>query len=90
MAVEDWGVAIANLTGVVENDDLGGEGLGTLGRVVLVVGSDVTTLDILNGANRSDQKNRTLITNLDRDVLDVESDVVSGFSLGKRFVVHFN
>ena len=48
-------------TRVVENDNLGGKVLSTDSGLVLGVGGDISTLDIL-----------------DRDVLDVESDIVSG------------
>jgi hypothetical protein len=41
VTVEDWCVAGADLTRVVEDDDLGVEGLGTLGRIVLGVTADV-------------------------------------------------
>jgi len=49
VAVEDGRVAVADLTGVVEDDDLGEEVLGLLGGVVLGVGADVATADILDG-----------------------------------------
>jgi hypothetical protein len=49
VAVEDWCVTGTDLTRVVEDDDLGVEGLGTLGGVVLGVTSDVTTTDLLDG-----------------------------------------
>lgn len=49
VAVEDGRVTVADLTGVVEDDDLSGEGLDTRGGVVLGVTSDVTTADILDG-----------------------------------------
>ena len=49
VAVEDGSVTSADLTGVVEDDDLGGE-RGSTGRgVVLGVTSDVTTADFLDG-----------------------------------------
>ena len=73
VAIQDWGVAVTDLTGVVEDDDLGLEGLGLLGGVVLGVGGDVTTTDVL-----------------DRDVLDVESDVVAGAGLWEGLVVHLD
>merc|ERR1719515_291324 len=41
VAIEDWGVAVSDLTRVVHDDDLSGEGLGLLGGVVLGVGGDV-------------------------------------------------
>lgn len=49
VAIEDWGVTSTDLTGVVEDDDLGVEG-GSTGRgVVLAVTSNVTTTDFLDG-----------------------------------------
>ena len=41
VAVEDWGVTSTNLTRVVENDDLSVEGVGTLGRIILRVTSNI-------------------------------------------------
>ena len=49
VAVENGGVASTDLTGVVEDDDLGVEGRGLLGGVVLGVRGDVATADILDG-----------------------------------------
>jgi len=49
VAVEHWCVAVGDLTRVVQDDDLGEEGLGGLGWVVLGVSSDVATADILDG-----------------------------------------
>jgi len=49
VAIEDGSVASTDLTGVVEDDDLGVERIGTLGRVVLGVASDVSTTNFLNG-----------------------------------------
>jgi len=48
VAVEDRGVTSTNLTGVVENDDLGSEGSGAERRVVLGVTSDVATANLLD------------------------------------------
>lgn len=73
VAVEDGGVASTDLTGVVENDDLSVERLGTEGRVVLAVTSNVATADIL-----------------DRDVLHVETNVVTGVTLLELLVVHLD
>jgi len=58
---------------VVEDDNLGVEGLGTVGGVVLAVTSNVTTADIL-----------------DRDVLHVETNVVTRVTLLELLVVHLN
>lgn len=49
MAIEDGSVTSTDLTGVVEDDDLGGERSGSHGGVVLGVTSDVTTSDVLDG-----------------------------------------
>jgi len=49
VAVKHWCVTGTNLARVVENDNLGIERLGTLGRVVLGVTSDVATTDLLDG-----------------------------------------
>jgi len=49
VAVENWGVTGTDLARVVENDDLGVEGVGTLGRVVLGVTADIATADFLDG-----------------------------------------
>jgi hypothetical protein len=70
VAVEDGRVAGADLSGVVEDNDLGVERSSLLGGVVLRVGADVSTADVL-----------------DRDVLDVEANVVSGETLGELLVV---
>lgn len=48
VAVEDRCVTGTNLTRVVEDNDLGGERRRLLGGVVLGVGGDVTTADILD------------------------------------------
>lgn len=49
VAIEDWRVTSTDLAGVVEDDDLGVEGLGTLWWIVLGVTSDVATTDLLDG-----------------------------------------
>jgi len=49
VTIEDGCVTSANLTGVVEDDDLGVEGSSLLSGVVLGVGGDVATADILDG-----------------------------------------
>merc|ERR1712055_1104582 len=73
VAVEHWGVAVGHLSRVVQHDDLGGEVGNTGGRLVLRVGGDVASLDVL-----------------DRHVLDVETNVVSGDGLGQGLVVHLD
>ena len=49
VAIEHWCITGTNLARVVENNDLGGERLGTFRRVVLRVTSHVPTTDFLNG-----------------------------------------
>ena len=49
MAIKDWGVSVLDLTWMVEDDNLGDEHLGVSAWVVLGVGSDVASLDILDG-----------------------------------------
>lgn len=73
VAIEHWRVTSTNLTGVVEYNDLGLEGGGLLGRIVLGVGADEATTNFL-----------------DRDVLNVETNVVAGYTFSELFVVHFN
>jgi len=73
VAVEDGCVSGTDLTGVVQDDDLGVERSGLLGGVVLGVGTDVSSPDVLDG-----------------NVLDVESDVVTGVTLGNLLVVHLD
>ena len=73
VAIEHRAVTRADTRGVVHDDDLGLEGLGLSGRIVLGVSAHVTTVDILDG-----------------NVLDVETDVISGHGLGHRLVVHLH
>ena len=47
MAIEHGSVSSADLSGVVHDDDLGVERLGLLGWVVLGVGADGATTDVL-------------------------------------------
>jgi hypothetical protein len=49
VAIENWGITSTNLTRVVEDNDLGVERIGTLGRIVLGITSDITTTDFLDG-----------------------------------------
>lgn len=73
VAIEDGCVTGTDLTGVVEDDDLGGERSGTQRGVVLGVTGDVATTNLLDG-----------------DVLHVETNVVTGDTLGKLLVVHLH
>jgi len=49
MAIKDGSVSVHDLSGMVEDNNLSDEHLGVGGGVVLGVGSDVTSLDILDG-----------------------------------------
>merc|ERR1712088_748595 len=49
VAIQDWRVSVADLSRVVQDDDLGGEGRHTGGGLVLGVGGNVSSLDILDG-----------------------------------------
>ena len=73
VTIKDRAVSIADLTRVVKNDDLSSEVGDSRCWLVLGVGGDVSSLDVL-----------------DRDVLDVEANVVSGDSLWERLVVHLH
>jgi len=73
VAIENGCVSGTDLTRVVQDDDLGVERSGLLGGVVLGVGADVSSPDVLDG-----------------NVLDVESDVVTGETLGDLLVVHLD
>lgn len=73
VAIDDGGVTGADLTRVVQDDDLSNEGTGLLGGIILGVRGDEATADILH-----------------RDVLDVETNVVTGSTLRHGLVVHFH
>jgi hypothetical protein len=73
VAIQNGCVTSTDLARVVEDNDLGSEGVGTEGGVVLGVTSNVTTADFLDG-----------------DVLDVETNVVTGETLLQLLVVHLN
>merc|ERR1719228_2260403 len=49
VAIQDWGVSVGNLTGVVEDNDLGGEVCAAGSGLVLRVRGDISTLDVLDG-----------------------------------------
>jgi len=73
VAIQNWSVSGTDLTWVVEDDNLGVEGVAALRWVVLGVTADVSSSDFL-----------------DRDVLDVETNVVSWNTLNELFVVHLD
>eukprot|EP01084_Bolivina_argentea_P066816 121832_1 len=73
VAIEHGAVAVLDLARVLHDDNLGLEGLDTTGRVVVSVGGNVSTLDVLN-----------------RDVLAIESDVVTGDGLREGLVMHLD
>ena len=65
VAIKNWSVASTNLTRVVEDNDLGVEGVGTLGRVVFGVTSNVTTQDGKSSAgmlSAQDDANKHTVT----------------------------
>ena len=92
MAIEDWSVSGTNLTRVVEDDNLGIEGCSLLGRIILGVGSHITTADILDRhVPKRKEKIRVLYLVGDGlDPLHVETDVVTRKTLLKLLVVHFD
>ena len=49
VAIKDGGVSVLDLAGVGHDDNLGGERLGALGRVIGIVGGDISSLDLLDG-----------------------------------------
>jgi len=49
VAIKDWSVTSTNLTRVVEDNNLGVEGFGTLWWIVLGVTADVATTNFLDG-----------------------------------------
>jgi len=49
VAIQDGRVAVGNLPGVIKHDDLSGEVSDAGGGLVLAVGRDVATLDVLDG-----------------------------------------
>jgi len=49
VAIKHWRVAGADLTRVIEHDDLGVEGRGLLSGIILGVGTDISASDILDG-----------------------------------------
>merc|ERR1719259_1032309 len=73
VTIKDRRVSVADLARMIEDNDLSSEVRDSGCWLVLGVGGDVSSLDVL-----------------DRDVLDVEANVVSGHSLGERLVVHLH
>ena len=80
MAIEHGSVSSADLSGVVHDDDLGVEGAGLLGWVVLGVGADGTTADILDGYALHVETNVVSWDSLEQrlrfDGLDLSGDVL--------------
>jgi len=68
------GVANLELSGVVKNDNLGGEVLGTLDGLVLLENHDITDVG------------HVLLSK----TLNVKADIVTSVSSGARLVVHFH
>ena len=49
MTIQDRSIAGTDLTGVVEDNDLSVEGVGTLRGIILGIAADVSTTDLLDG-----------------------------------------
>lgn len=93
VAIQDGCVTGADLTRVVEDNDLGIERSSLFGRVVLRVGGNVTTTDILDGNVPIEKKILTLrktTSPASENLLDVEADVVTRVTLLELLVVHFD
>ncbi|EZA53538.1 hypothetical protein X777_07006, partial [Ooceraea biroi] len=73
VTIQHGRVAVADLTGMIENTYLRGEVSGTLGWIVLGISSNVSTTQLLN-----------------RHVLDVEANVVTGHGFLKSLVMHLH
>jgi hypothetical protein len=73
VAIQNWSVSSADLTWVIQDDDLSVERFAAFGGIVLRVAANVATTDFF-----------------DRDVFDVETDIVSWETLDQCLVVHFN
>eukprot|EP00736_Rhodelphis_marinus_P002134 Rmarinus@m.12839 len=73
VAIEHGGIAVTDLTRVVEHDNLSLEVFALLGGILLGVTAHVTTADVLDG-----------------NVLDVETNVVTGDGLSESFVMHLH
>lgn len=48
VAIEDGGIAVFDLSGVVHDDDLGEEGFDFSGGIVLGITADISSLDVLD------------------------------------------
>lgn len=81
VAIQDRSVTGTDLTWVVQDNDLGVEGIGTLGRVVLGVTANVTTTNLLDGDVLDVEANIVTWNTLDElfvvhfDGLDFSGDV---------------
>lgn len=49
VAIENWGISGIDLSGVVHDDNLSLERFGFLGWVILGIGGNVSSSDILDG-----------------------------------------
>ena len=48
VAIENWGISVLDLTWVVQDNNLSNEHFSVLCRVILGVGGDITSLDVLD------------------------------------------
>jgi len=73
VAIEDGGISVSDLTGVVHDDNLGAEHSGISAGVFLGVRADISSLDVSDG-----------------QVLDVETNIVTGSGLIDGLVMHLD
>jgi len=48
VTIQDWGVSVGNLSGVVQDNDLSGKVLDSSSGLVLGVRGDISSLNVLN------------------------------------------
>ena len=91
MAIKDRSISGANLTRVVEDDDLSIEGRSLLRRVILGVRSDITAADIFDRDVPKEEKAVVLhlVTDIEHS-LHVKTDVVTRKTFHKLLVVHLD
>jgi len=89
MAIEDWSVTVHDLTWMVHDDNLSLEELGVHSWLSLGVGSDVSSLDILNGEVLDVETNIVSWNSFsDRLVMHLDGFAISGGSHWSESDVH--
>jgi hypothetical protein len=73
MAIQNRGISILNLTGVIKNDNLSKEGNSFSGWVCFSVTGNISSFNFFN-----------------RNIFDIETDVVTWDGFSQLFVMHFN